>query len=189
MLTRASAAILTLAFAAAPGPAPDAAVSAAAVEIDRACASDIDVALRGEPQMFVRIYGAQADGNWRPYEGSAEHRIAHDPDIYSEVARVWREGDSVVLLAVSARSIDIRAEASYCFRREGSLARVMESSSGVEVVDDEQRYFDEHGGLVARSSKFYPLSSHAPATISADFKPSTPLLYMNVRDLPFLHGL
>jgi hypothetical protein len=62
----------------------------------------------------------------------------------------------------------------------------MESSSGTEVRDDESRYLDERGTVVASRSQFYWLAPNAIATISPDFKPSTPTLYLTVHDLPFL---
>jgi hypothetical protein len=172
-----------------PAPARDAMVSAAAVRIDRACAADVDRALRGEPRTFARIYGARTDSDWHPLSAAVKRRIARDPDIYSEVAKAWRVDDKVVLVVISSRSLELRAEATYCFRRSGTLARVEESSSGAEVRDDEARYFDERGGLVARRSKFYPYSPQVVATVSPVFKPSTPTLYLTVRALPFLKYL
>jgi hypothetical protein len=93
------------------------------------------------------------------------------------------------LVDIASRSLELRAEATYCFRRSGTLARVMESSSGAEVRDDEARYFDERGAVVARRSKFYPYSPLATATVSPVFKPSTPTLYLTVRALPFLKDM
>ena len=182
-------ALLSILAALAPGLAPDAGAGEAAAQIDRACAGDIDLALGAEPRSFARVFGDAADGHWHPLDPGVTHRIAHDPNIYSEVAKAWQVDKKVVLVQITARSLELRAEASYCFRRSGTLARAMESSTGSEVRDDETRYFDERGQVVARHSQFYALTPGAMATISPDFKPSTPTLYLTVRDLPFFKDL
>ena len=173
-------------LALAPGGAPDAIDTPAAAQIDSACAGDVDQALHGAPRSFARVFGSFADGRWHPLVAATTQRIARDPNIYSEVAQAWQVDDSVVLVQISARSLELRAESSYCFRRSGTLARVVESSTGTEVRDDEARYFDEGGTRVARHSAFYALTPGALPTISPDFKPSTPTLYLSVHDLPFL---
>jgi hypothetical protein len=157
----------------------------AAAQIDRQCAQAVDRALQGRPVAFVRLYGGKERGEWHALSPALKHRIAVDPDIYSEVAQAWQLERRVVLVDIEARSLDFRANSTYCFRSSGSLARVIESSSGTVVRDDEFRYFDEHGKLVGRHSQFSSIYPHPGQTLSPDLKPSTPSLYLTVQALPF----
>jgi hypothetical protein len=161
------------------------AVLSAAALIDKQCAQSVDRALQSTPRAFVRMYGGGEKGRWYVLTPALQHRVATDPDIYSEIAQTWQVAQHLVLVNIEARSLELRADATYCFRSTGTLARVMESSSGVEVRDDEARYFDERGKLVGRRSGFSWLYPRPEETLSPDFKPSTPSLYLSVRALPF----
>jgi hypothetical protein len=158
---------------------------ALAAQIDKDCARTVDRALQTTPQAFVRIYGGRDMGQWHVYGAALRRRVATDPDIYSEVAQAWREAGHVTLVNVEARSLDFRSDASYCFRPSGTLARVIESSSGAEVRDDEMRYLDERGNVRAHHSQFSSLFPNPGQTLSPDLRPATPTLYLTVRALPF----
>ncbi|MBC5810451.1 MAG: hypothetical protein GIW95_06325 [Candidatus Eremiobacteraeota bacterium] len=153
--------------------------------IDALCASSGDRALRGSPTSFVRIFGRADDGHWQPVSADVLGRIAREPNLYSEVAETWFADGAVAVVAIAARSLEIRVNTSYCYRSEGSLARVIESSSGGAVRDEETRYFDESGNVVSRSSQFYDIFPRPGRTLSPDLRPGTPELYLTVRALPF----
>jgi|GEM_PF-2733009 len=157
----------------------------AAAQIDVLCANSADRVLKSEPQAFARLYGRDERGEWREATAAILHRIAVDPDIYSEVAKTWEIDGRVVLVDIEARSLELRANSTYCFRESGTLARVMESTSGAEVRDDESRYFDDRGHVVAKHSKFYSIYPNGGQGLSRDLRPSTPSLYLTVRRLPF----
>ncbi len=153
--------------------------------IDSLCALRADLAHAGGPALFARIYDGRESGTWRQATAGVLARIARDPDIYSEVATVRFVAGNVAIVDVATRSVDYAADAAYCFRASGSLARVNETSSGTANSDDEARYLDESGRIVARSSKLASLAPQPGATVSPDVKPALPELYRTVRALPF----
>ncbi len=157
----------------------------AAKATDLACAHTADRALRNEPQTFARIYGTDSWNGWLVADKAILQRIRIDPNIYSEVAKAWYAGDRIVIVDIATRSLEFRADASYCYRTGGTLARVTETSSGGNTIDDETRYLDEAGKVVDRQSHFSNIYPRPNETMSPDLRPSTPSLYRTVRQLPF----
>jgi hypothetical protein len=166
-------------------PEIDAGDAAAAARIDAVCAASVDRALKEEPQVFARIYGSDERGEWRLASATILHRIDVDPNIYSEVAKAWQIDGRVVLVNIEARSLELRANSTYCYRHSGTLARVMENSAGAQVRDEESRYLDDRGHVVATHSKFFSIYPRPGRTLSPDLRPSTPSLYLTVQGLPF----
>jgi hypothetical protein len=152
---------------------------------DAACARTADKALRGEPQTFARIFSGDAWNGWLVADRAMLQRIKVDPNIYSEVAKAWYVDDRIGIVDIATRSLEFRADASYCYRAGGSLARVMETSSGGNTIDDETRYLDATGRVVERQSRFSNIYPRPGQTMSPDLRPSTPSLYLTVRELPF----
>ncbi len=150
-----------------------------------ACARTADRALRSEPQTFARIYGSDAWHGWLVADKAILERIKIDPNIYSEVAKAWYVGDRIVIVDIATRSLEFRSDASYCYRTGGTLARVMETSSGGNTIDDETRYLDEAGNVVDHESHFSNIYPRPNETMSPDLRPSTPSLYLTIRQLPF----
>ena len=181
MTLRLAAAVVAFVAAGAPltaGPAPS-------VATDAVCARAADRALQSEPRTVTRVYDGAGSTGWHFADAATLERIAHDPDIYSEVAKVWPLDGRIAIVSIASRSLEFRADATYCFRESGTLARVMETSSGANTIDDETRYFDESGRIVERRSHFSNIYPAPGATLSPDLKPSTPSLYLTVRQLPF----
>jgi len=168
-----------------PAPLLDAGDAAAAAHIDTLCANSADRVIRDEPQAFARLYGRDERGQWHAATAAILHRIAVDPDIYSEVAKTWRIDGRVVLVNIEARSLELQSNSTYCFRQSGSLARVIESTSGAQVRDEESRYFDDRGRVVGTRSQFYSIYPNGGRRLSPDLRPSTPSLYLTVQRLPF----
>ncbi len=154
---------------------------------DRACASRSDAALAHPAVRVTRIVGdpTTTPSDWRRADAVSLDRIAHDPDIYSEVADVWRIDGRIAIVNIASRSLDYRENASYCFRQNGSLARIESTSSGTINIDDEARYFDDAGKVVATSSKLRLLYPTPNATVSPDLKAAKPAVYLRVETLPF----
>ena len=173
--------LLVLALAAAFGATP------ATTSIDALCAARSDRALKRAAVRVARIVGdpMTTSSTWRVFDAVLGDRIAHDPDIYSEVADVWTDGGSIAIVNVESRSIDFREDASYCFRSTGTLARIATTSSGTFNIDDETRYFDATGGLVGTSSQLALLHPVPGATVSPDVKPSKPTVFRTAQSLPF----
>ena len=117
--------------------------------------------------MLARVYGAR------------------DPDLCNDVARVYSLGGTVAIVKTATRSLDYHADAESCFRDSGTLARERDSSSGTVNADDEERYLDERGRIVAQSSKLSPLAPQPGASVSPDVRAAVPQLYRLVRELPF----
>ena len=159
--------------------------AAAMSAIDASCAERTDRALGGTPKRFVSIYGSAADGRWAPDSPELSARVARDPNIYSEVAQAWFADGSLATVAIAARSLDIAVDSSYCYRPGGTLARVIESSSGAQIRDNETRYLDEGGNVVGSGSLLSFLFPRPGRTLSPDLRPAKPALYLTVRDLPF----
>ena len=88
-------------------------------------------------------------------------------------------------MRTATRSLDYHADAESCFRDSGTLARERDSSSGTVNADDEARYLDERGRIVAQSSKLSPLAPQPGASVSPDLRAAVPQLYRFVRELPF----
>jgi hypothetical protein len=169
-----------------PAKAADAARAADAAKVtDVACARTADRALQSAPQTFARIFSGDSWDGWLVANATMLHRIKVDPNIYSEVAQAWYVGGRIAIVDIATRSLEFRADASYCYRSGGTLARVTETSSGGNVIDDETRYLDESGRIVARNSRFSNIYPQPNETPSRDLKPSTPSLYRTVRGLPF----
>jgi hypothetical protein len=136
--------------------------------------------------VFARVYGAgDADGAWRIANASLLARIARDPDLYSDVARVYSLAGTVAIVKIATRSLDYHADAESCYRDSGTLARERDSSSGTVNADDEARYLDERGRIVAQSSKLSRLAPQPGASVSPDVRAAVPQLYRFVRELPF----
>lgn len=154
--------------------------------IDARCADRDARARATEPERFARIFeAAEPHAVWRVAGARTLARIAHDPDIYSEVATVWRDGTSVATVAIAVRSLDFRAQTSYCFRSSGALARIDETSSGTTNIDRERLYANDAGAIVTRDSKVAALFPQPNFTVSPDVVPATPDVYPTVRALPF----
>ncbi len=154
--------------------------------IDRDCADRDARSSASDSPRFARIFDAsRAHPTWRVADARALARIERDPDIYSELATVWRDGGHVATVAVAIRSLDFRAETTYCFRPSGALARIDETSSGTTNLDRERLYFDRRGRIVARLFTLAPLYPRAHVTLSPDVSPAMPDVYRTVRALPF----
>ena len=123
--------------------------------------------------------------DWRPADAAMLDEIARDPNIYSEVAQVWSVDGRVAIVNIESRSLEYREDASYCFRENGTLARLASTSSGMTNIDDEARYFDPSGRVVATSSKLALLYPTPGATVSPDLKASKPDVFLRVETLPF----
>ncbi|GAC1300673.1 MAG: hypothetical protein NVSMB19_07600 [Vulcanimicrobiaceae bacterium] len=163
-----------------------AAASAARTHIDAMCARRDARARASEPSRFARIFApASPQVRWHVADARTLARIARDPDIYSELATVWRDGATVATVSIAVRSLDYRAQTTYCFRVSGALARVDETSSGTTNSDRERRYLDERGAIVGRDSILAPLFPQPNVTLSPDVSPARPDLYRTVRALPF----
>ena len=147
-------------------PSPAADTQATVATIDRECAISIDRVIGGEPVAFGRIFANDDAGAWRVTDVAMLHRIGVDPNIYSEIAKTWTLDGHVVLVNIEERSLDIQAYSTYCYRSDGTLARVSESTSGMRVRDDETRYFDAAGSLVGTQSHFYNIYSNLGNAIS-----------------------
>ncbi len=136
--------------------------------------------------MIARIYGAgETDGTWHVASAPLLARIARDPDIYSDVARVYSLAGTVAIVKTATRSLDYHADAESCYRDSGALARERDSSSGTVNSDDEARYLDDRGHIVAQSSKLSPIAPQPGASVSPDLRAAVPQLYRYVRELPF----
>ena len=152
---------------------------------DAACARTADEALRSDPQTFARVFSGESWNGWLVADRTILQRIKVDPDIYSEVAKAWYVGGRIGIVDIATRSLEFRSDATYCFRSSGSLARVIETSSGGNTIDDETRYLDATGRVVGRTSRFSNIYPRPGQTMSPDLRPSTPSLYRTVRQLPF----
>lgn len=156
------------------------------VAIDALCAARDDRTRGSDPIVVARVYGArETDGRWRLADAALLARVARDPDLYSDVARVSRADGSVAFARIRTRSLDYHADAEYCFRASGTLARERDTSSGTANRDDETRYLDDAGRIVAQTSKLSPLSPSPGASVSPDLRAAIPDLYKTVRALPF----
>jgi hypothetical protein len=162
-------------------------VTASAREaIDAWCDGRVRLVSGVEPAVLARVYGAGGvDGAWRVASAPLLARIARDPDLYSDVARVYSLAGTVAIVRTATRSLDYHADAESCFRDSGTLARERDSSSGTVNADDEARYLDERGRIVAQSSKLSPLAPQPGASVSPDLRAAVPQLYRFVRELPF----
>jgi hypothetical protein len=137
----------------------------------------------------VRIFdGRPGDGVWRPADDGSLTRIAHDPDIYSEIARVRYLNGRVAVVEIESNSLDFGARSEYCYRPEGTLARASETSSGTMNADRELRYLDDAGRDVGSISHVDLVTPRAGASPSADVKPAKLVLFHTIRELPF-YGL
>ncbi len=163
-----------------------AATSVGTSAIDALCAARDERARASDPVVVARVYGGRdTTGRWRLADAALLARVARDPDLYSDVARVYRVDGSVAIARIRTRSLDYYADAEYCYRASGTLARERDTSSGTVNRDDEARYLDEAGRVVAQSSKLSPLSPTPGASVSPDVRASIPDLYRTVRALPF----
>ena len=156
------------------------------IAIDVLCASRGERTRGTEPVVVARIYASDdTSGRWRVPNAAMLARIARDPDLYRDVARVFRANGTVAVARIRTRSLDYHADAEYCYRPSGTLARERDTSSGTVNRDDEARYLDEAGRIVATSSRLSPLAPQPGASLSPDVRPAVPELDRTVRALPF----
>ena len=154
--------------------------------IDAYCDHRASVARDMTPAVLARVYGAgEIDGAWRVANAPLLRRIARDPNLYSDVARVYSIAGTVAIVTTKTRSLDYHLDAEACYRDSGTLAREHESSSGTVNSDEEARYLDDRGRIVAQSSKLSPLAPQPGASVSPDVRAAVPQLYRFVRELPF----
>ena len=161
-----------------------AALSSAARAIDGAC--DARFAASALSETFVAIYdGRPSDGRWRAADPASLRRIATDPDIYSETAYVRTANGRVAFVEIVSNSLDFGARSISCFRAAGTLARVVETSSGTTNQDRETLYLDERGRVVGRSSYVDLIAPRTGRSPSPDVKPAKIDVFRKVRALPF----
>lgn len=135
----------------------------------------------------MRVIGdpTTTPSDWHRADPASVDRAQHDPDVYSEVADVWRVDGRIAIVGIESRSLEYREETSYCYREDGSLARILSTSSGTTNVDDEARYYDDAGRVVATASKLGLLYPVPGATVSPDLKAAKPDVFLRVEALPF----
>ena len=154
--------------------------------IDAYCDRRASLARGTAPAVLARVYGAgESDGAWRMAKPALLARIARDPNLYSDVARVYSIAGTVAIVTTKTRSLDYHLDAEACYRDSGTLAREHDVSSGTVNADDEARYLDESGRIVAQSSKLSPIAPQPGASVSPDLRAAVPELYRFVRELPF----
>jgi hypothetical protein len=156
-------------------------------DIDRLCDREL-VDAAPAAATFVSIFdGHPGDGVWRLADDASLSRIAHDPNIYSEVARVRYLDGRVAVVEIVSSSLDFGARSEYCYRPAGTLARASETSAGTMNADRELRYLDDAGNDVGSISHVELVTPRPGASPSADVKPATLVLFRTIRALPFYY--
>ncbi len=128
---------------------------------------------------------------WRQFKSDAERLASEGDDDATNAALVWIRDGSVVAVntATDSPSRDWLLYARYCFRQDGTLARVHSELNTfyghVSVIRD--RYFAKNGEVIGSREKFLDIHTREPKKLRPedDFIDEPLPIYKSVRKLPF----
>ena len=177
------------------------------------CATVQDFSKSQQPRVFAQVFSSpEASSGWVEFSSKTAWRNAGRP---RPLALVWAQAGQTVRVAITAKSgyLDEEPYADYCYRPDGSLARLR----AVPELQTDCDPFLLHCSFTFRGERLYPPEGQLPRLSGAPAKPSVvaqmdqgdrdsfflrilqsertsfsiaPLdwpEYLNVRDLPFQH--
>lgn len=110
------------------------------------------------PRMFAEISFAGDSAGWIEYDSRAAWNQAGMPQ---PVALVWYQGSRIFRVAITpSESSSPLVYADYCYREDGSLAR-LRSAPSIEDTCERNRYWCS---VVLREARFYPLDGGPAVT-------------------------
>lgn len=163
--------------------------------IEAFCNALVPMTKRGAGHMFGLTPGpgAGTEPVWRQYGDSKELENAIRKNEIPQKARVWRgkNGATAVQMVENPISGDWSQAVDYCFRSDGSLARLESTLITFDTADNRDegverlrvRYFDKKGRELAEREEVRNAKSRLPA--KRVFEDKTETIYRAVRDLPF----
>jgi len=142
-----------------------------------------------------RMFGlaSEARGDWHEYKSSKEMDDALAKSEIPEKARFWRrkDGVSAVQIVETPISGDWSQAVDYCFRSDGSLARMESTLVTFDTADEidgaverlRVRHFDTKGKELSLREYVKNAKSRLPA--KRVFADKTETIYRTIDDLPF----
>jgi hypothetical protein len=140
---------------------------------------------------FAEVRLAEDKLEWRELKGEQELKELNDKDQVSQAALVWSRNNSLVAASFTTlgKSGDWMLFTSYCFRSDGSLAKVSSrlntTHGNVSVFRDQA--FAVDGKLLTKHEDILDLKTHEPKKLGPDdgfIDEETPLC-KTVKELPF----
>lgn len=186
--------VLILLLAAVAKPAP-----ASISSIDSLCERVLTYAVGKEasPRIFADVSdqaNATSKEEWRAFKSKdALDRLAKEQDIYTQ-AFVWQHGGAtLVSILFTSPSGDWAHYVDYCFRADGSLARITSTLNTFNVNaknDDDSpvsrirtKHFNPAGELLRSRTRVLSIKSKKPVKVA--FMDQDEPFYRRIRDLPF----
>jgi hypothetical protein len=170
---------------------PSPTIHAARAAIDVQCDGLVPVTKQRAGRIFGLTPGAGA--SWREYADSKELEKAIGKSEILQKARVWRGKDGLTAIQMVENPIsgDWSQAVDYCFRSDGSLARLESTLVTFDTSDDIEEgverlrvlYFNPKGQEVARREEVKNAKSRQPA--KRVFVDKTETIYRTIRDIPF----
>jgi hypothetical protein len=119
------------------------------------------------PRLFAQAFaGLEATSGWVEFSGRAEWSRAGSPQ---PLALVWHKDGQVVRVSIASKEGDQEghAYADYCFRADGSLARLR----AVPELQTDCDPFLFHCSLTLRGERLYPPKGHLPEASATPARP------------------
>jgi hypothetical protein len=184
-------AIVMAATAAAGSAAPE------VKSIDARCkaAAKLEDARKQKPRVFADLSEAvlpkanENTGTWRSFETSEELKAyTRKANVPNTQASIWSapDGTTIADMYFQSDTGDWSDDVEYCFRADGTLARLTAALSNyaADVEGTRVTHFDGGGGVLLTRAKAFALETRKrlPTTDGLDDPP----LYPTVASLPFL---
>lgn len=165
--------------------------------IDAQCkaAAKLDDARRERSRFFADVSSAflpaanDGRGQWRELKTRDELKaLTQTGSTPNTQASLWSapDGTTIAEMYFQSDSGDWSQDVDYCFRADGTLARLTGALSNYATDAEGERtiHYDPHGAVLATTGKAHSVESHKPLPTLDGL--DTPPIYPTVASLPFL---
>jgi hypothetical protein len=183
---------------------PSAAHSDAIETIDHFCGGLRPMTLEKKRRRLFGLFSKDDHdrGSWTEFARDADLNAAVKEELVFDVAQVWsrEDGATAVSMRLSSGSGDWFHFVEYCFRTDGTLARVNSTLNTFNAVDkdpekdvkgarrERERYFDASGTQIKVSRRVLDLQTKRPAPTLQIMDDEEPI-YKRATALPFFRLL
>jgi hypothetical protein len=146
------------------------------VSLSKYCAAVETFSDSRQPRVFAQVFSVVASSEWTEFSSRAAWQSAGGPQ---PLALVWSKDESVVRVVMTSKdaAADGQPYADYCYRPDGSLARLRT----VPELQTDCDAFLFHCNLTFRGERLYPPQGHLPRLSAAPAKPSV-VAQLDARD-------
>lgn len=175
------------------------ATSAAEKNIDRFCDGLVPMTKKGSGRLFGLVQKDDYEkGRWSEFMRESDLKAAAEAERVFDVARVWSRADGAiaVTMTLTSGSGDWFHLVEYCFRADGTLARMNSTLNTFNAVDKDpekdvsgasryrKRHFDGTGKQISVTKRILDLQTKRPAPTLQVMDDDEPI-YKTANALPF----